>query len=55
MPFDANTIKFVQDLVEIVIGAVQDGSINQIGIWAGHHLRLIIIVFNRFILMPYSI
>jgi len=51
MPFDANTIKFIQDLVQIVIGAIQDGSINQIGIWVVHHLRLVSIVNMRFILM----
>jgi len=52
MPFDVNTIKFIQDLIQIAIGAVQDGSINQIGVWAVHHLRLVGIVGMRFILMP---
>ena len=36
MTVDANTIQFLQDICQIVIGAVQDGSICQIVIGAVH-------------------
>jgi len=45
-----STIKFLQDLFQIVIGEIQDGSIYQIAIWAGHHQRLIIEVITHFFL-----
>ncbi|MGB8311353.1 MAG: hypothetical protein WCE81_05775 [Halobacteriota archaeon] len=41
MTVDTNTIQIFQDICQIVIGAVQDGSIGQIGIWGVHHLKLV--------------
>ena len=51
MTVDTN-IKFLQDLFQIVIGEVQDGSIYQIAIWGDHHLRLVIEVITHFFLAP---
>jgi len=41
MTVDTNTIQILQDIYRLVIGAVQDGSINQLGIWGIHHLKLV--------------
>ena len=52
MTIDTNAIQFIQDLFQIVIGAVQDGSINQLGIWGIHHLKLVILGTPR-VLLPF--
>ena len=51
MPLDTNAIQFIQDLFQQLIGAVQDGSINQLGIWGIHHQKLVILGTPR-VLLP---